>query len=124
VRAITEAAQSRLTDIAGSRDDLDISRYEAPDAGNLEHLIAHAADVLAHGVTDFDYADDSRPTAAGDVARLVERLCAVGLDEVLAVDLSRPDIPVAVARVVVPGLGYLEVHRPRRGARHLPQGTS
>jgi ribosomal protein S12 methylthiotransferase accessory factor len=124
VRAITEAAQSRLTDIAGSRDDLDLSRYETPDTGNIEHLLAHAADVLDHGVTSFDYADASCPTPAGDVARLVERLSAAGLDQVLAVDLSRPDIPVAVARVVVPGLGYLEVHRPRRGARHLPQGTS
>jgi len=105
LRALTEAAQSRLTAIAGSRDDegrRDYARVRAgPTRQRLRALIcddAHAARDF-HAAPAFDSDDFSL-----DVAWLLERLAAVGIDEVVAVDLQKPAIGVAVVKVVIPGL--------------------
>ena len=38
------------------------------------------------------------------MAWLLERLRAVGIEQVVAVDLTRPELAIPVVRVVVPGL--------------------
>ncbi len=118
IRAITEAAQSRLTDIAGSRDDLSLAFYRPAEAGNLDAFIAHAEDRLTHPAAPFAHPDRSGPTAGADAAHLILRLIRAGLPRILCCDLSRPGLPIHVMRVVVPGLGWLDGHRPRTGARH------
>jgi ribosomal protein S12 methylthiotransferase accessory factor len=102
-RALTEAAQHRLTVISGARDDLGDAEYAAPDA----ELQAMRRALLLEGraprpfqrAPRFD-SDDLRD----DAAHLAARLQAVGVDEIFAVDLSKPEIGVAVVRAVVPGL--------------------
>ncbi|WP_407520159.1 YcaO-like family protein [Methylobacterium oryzisoli] len=102
-RALTEAAQSRLTAIAGARDDLGRTQYgETQSAQALGTVRALAG------------AAGSRPFAAvptheagsveNDLAYVVGCLARAGLDRVLVVDLSRNGLPVRVARVIVPGL--------------------
>lgn len=118
IRALTEAAQSRLTQIAGSRDDLKSAHYLPPSIGLSAHILGQAADVLTHGFANFDYVDASRATAKDDVDTLLSKLREAGRHHVLGVDLSRTDIPMHVMRIVVPGLGYLESHLPVRGKRH------
>jgi ribosomal protein S12 methylthiotransferase accessory factor len=103
-RALTEAAQSRLTTIAGSRDDLTRRRYrlfQAPDA--LEFLAQLA--VNSEGHRDFCSAP-SMPSATleEDIVSILGRLQTIGIERVVVVDLSRRELPCAVARVVVPGL--------------------
>jgi ribosomal protein S12 methylthiotransferase accessory factor len=102
-RALTEAAQSRLTQISGSRDDLTRGTYRATqDAGALE---THRRIAREAGVVDFDKVPSSTAeTVEGDIARVIADLRAIGIDHVLAVDLSRPGLPVSVVRVIVPGL--------------------
>jgi ribosomal protein S12 methylthiotransferase accessory factor len=46
---------------------------------------------------------DSR-TCAEDLAWMLDRLRAVGIGQVIAVDLTRPEFGVPVVRVVIPGL--------------------
>jgi ribosomal protein S12 methylthiotransferase accessory factor len=104
IRALTEAAQSRLTGIAGSRDDLDRERY----------LPLYAAETLdffqrleTTGTAERDFRSTpslAEPTIEADVHTVLERLRGVGLDHAVIVDLSRPEVPVAVVRVIVPGL--------------------
>ena len=120
IRAITEAAQSRLTDIAGSRDDLAQSYYRPAPAGNLDAFLAHAEDRLDHPAAAFDHPDASGASADCDVAHLVRLLVDAGLPRLLCCDLSRPDLPIHVARVVVPGLGWIDGHSPHAGGRALP----
>jgi YcaO-like protein with predicted kinase domain len=102
VRAVTEAAQSRLIDIAGARDDLFRADHaarvdpEGPFAGRLPPLPS-APRTLPGGPGD---ATDSM---AGDVALLVARLAAAGIAPV-AVDLTRDDIGIPVVRAVAAGL--------------------
>jgi ribosomal protein S12 methylthiotransferase accessory factor YcaO len=55
------------------------------------------------------------PTCAADLAWMLARLRAVGVTQVLAVDLSPPDLGIAVTRVVIPGLEGPDDHE-----RYLP----
>ena len=49
-------------------------------------------------------------TCAEDLAWMLDRLRAVGIGEVMAVDLTRPEIGVPVVRVVIPGLEGQDDH--------------
>jgi ribosomal protein S12 methylthiotransferase accessory factor len=110
-RAVAEAAQSRLTLIAGSRDDISPRDYAPRADHNVSILIEHTFDVAAHGYAKFDYSDASGATAADDVVILVSRLRSVGLSQILIADLSREELPINVVRVLVPGLGRILGHR-------------
>ncbi|HET7488861.1 MAG TPA: YcaO-like family protein [Acidimicrobiales bacterium] len=100
-RALTEAAQSRLTTISGARDDLTRARYRGfQDAAGRRAL----RDSLAGGG-----ATPMRPpapvtTVEHDVAAVLAALHRAGVGPALVADLSRPGWPVAVVRVVVVGL--------------------
>ena len=103
-RALTEAAQSRLTLIAGSRDDRTPVEYayasERPRAARRRPSRDGAGGRGRFQDTPtFDH-----PTLEQDVALELERLAAAGLREVVAVDLSRPEFGIPVVRVVIPGM--------------------
>jgi ribosomal protein S12 methylthiotransferase accessory factor len=103
LRALTEAAQGRLTLIAGSRDD----NARAVYAAGQDRLIGQRArDCLAaeprrHFEETPSYDNDSFEE---DVALILARLSAAGMSEVVVVDLSKPEFGIPVVRVVVPGL--------------------
>jgi ribosomal protein S12 methylthiotransferase accessory factor len=104
-RALTEAAQSRLVHVTGSRDDVSAAghaRHRSPSA------LAQAARQLATSDRPprrfADVPQHQAPSFEDDVALLLERLGAVGLPEPWVVDLSRPDEPIHVVRVLAPGL--------------------
>jgi ribosomal protein S12 methylthiotransferase accessory factor len=97
-RALTEAAQSRLTYIAGSRDDL-----HEPVAGSRPFL-AFEDFVEPRGECDFSGIPDlSTASIAADLDRVVERLEQHGR-EPFWLDLTRPDIGVPVVIAFIPGL--------------------
>ena len=104
LRAATEAAQSRLGHIAGSRDDLFRKTY------------ATAADVLE----PFELGAHRRYAAvpslpfgswSAAIAAVAGRVKALTGAAPLAVDLSRPDFDLPVVFVVAPGL---RLDAPRR----------
>ena len=103
LRALTEAAQSRLTLISGSRDDIRRHDYQLPavpagDSGTVEgrgfqRVPTHESD-----------------TFADDIGWLLQRLRGAGCPQVMAFDLSHPGLQIPVVRVVIPGLeGPLEI---------------
>ncbi len=102
LRALVEAAQARLTLIAGSRDDLSPRTYEAfSDPRALELTVAALrAARPARGLP----ASRAAATFEGDLEVLLAALRAAGIEAVALVDLTIPAIGVPVARVVVPGL--------------------
>jgi ribosomal protein S12 methylthiotransferase accessory factor len=122
-RALTEAAQSRLTYIAGIRDDLLPSEYEEPPTAEivdalLDALRQECEPHLFREVPSFT-ADDLRR----DLDWELDRLCAAGISRVVAVDLTRPEFEIPVVRVVIPGLEgdirhphYVAGQRARRAA--------
>jgi ribosomal protein S12 methylthiotransferase accessory factor len=121
LRALTEAAQTRLTLISGARDDMGVAHY----IGSLDRAVyARIVAEMRAGRGDRSFAD--APTFDGetldaDLAWALERLRAAGGAQVLAVDLTKPALGIAVARVVIPGLeglsdapGYVPGERCRR----------
>lgn len=102
LKALLEAVQVRTGYIAGARDDM--APEEFAGSGPVEKLRWLEPLLALPGRRPFDH----RPSGCGDAARDVEmlrqRLAAVGLDEVILVDLSRAGIDLPVVRLVVPGL--------------------
>ena len=102
-RALTEAAQSRLTLIAGSRDDCPPAYYRR--IRDAEAIGAHLAVLAAGGRRSFaDVAHVPAASVDADVAHELDRLRAAGIEQAILVDLTRPDAGVPVVRMVVPGL--------------------
>jgi YcaO-like protein with predicted kinase domain len=126
-RALTEAAQSRLTRIAGSRDDLQGAHVEAHRSA--AKIAADRARILApvgEG-TRLHPAISPFATFEDELGYLLHRIEGAGAGPALVVDLSPPARPFSVLRVIVPGLegssdnpGY----RPGRRARALDVNPS
>jgi ribosomal protein S12 methylthiotransferase accessory factor len=118
MRALTEAVQSRLTLISGSRDDAFYRTYEAfADRDNLER--AWRRIVRTQGRIPFgSRAPLDTPSFDEDVRTLLERLRALGSTSAVVVDLTRPASGIPVVKVIVPGLeGHGESIGYRPGAR-------
>lgn len=101
LRAVTEAAQSRLTRVSGAREDFGDEAYPgdpglqsgqpAPDAGP--------------GVRSLDALPDfATETLREDLLEVASRLAARGFDQAIVADLTDPALGIPVFRVVVPGL--------------------
>ena len=104
LRALTEAGQARNTYIAGSRDDYFPQLYSAAARARRR---SSCLGLLAPLQPQRDYLhvpDFESSSIEGDLDWMLARLRAVGIDEVVTVDLTREAIGVAVARVIVPGL--------------------
>jgi ribosomal protein S12 methylthiotransferase accessory factor len=104
LRALTEAAQARLSSIVGARDDLLPEQYSP--AGRARRWQACDALLEIHAPERPFHAVPSRePDCFKDeIAWSVQRLRSVGVDQILVVDLTKPMFGIPVVRVVVPGL--------------------
>ena len=103
-RALTEAAQTRLTYITGIRDDLLPAEYEEPPTADIVEALL---DALRRETAPRSFRD--APTFAADDLRQdlqweLGRLLSTGFSRAVAVDLTRPDFDIPVVRVVIPGL--------------------
>ena len=102
-RALLEAAQSRVTLIAGSRDDHPPARDRA---GRDPWSIVLRRRAVEDGKPEwpFDALPDAGPLDPPDaVVLLLDRLRAVGSGHPVMVDLTRREVGIPVVRVVVPG---------------------
>jgi YcaO-like protein with predicted kinase domain len=103
-RALTEAAQTRLSYISGARDDLPPEHYAAPDNGDVDEALLDALQAgrgpRSFGNVPHFGSDD----IADDVRWELERLRSIGIERAIAVDLTRPELGISVVRVVIPGL--------------------
>ena len=98
-RALTEAAQTRLTYIAGGRDDFFPTDYaRATDPDLMADLWERLAAPCDEPVT-FDELERLEPKSLGHALELlVERV-----GDVIVVDLTHPKLRVPVVRVIAPG---------------------
>jgi ribosomal protein S12 methylthiotransferase accessory factor len=110
LRGLTEAAQVRTTYIVGSREDILQADYEHT---TLETRLRRAQTLLrpVDRMRDFNAIERFMfETFEAEVSWLVNRLRAVGIRQAIAVDLTRSEFGVPVARVVVPGLEGSDHH--------------
>jgi ribosomal protein S12 methylthiotransferase accessory factor len=108
VRALTEAVQSRATDIQAAREDM-LRADEPPGM-----MGDHARRISALPTDQWYYMEPARTVAlnavndrrSGDLARdvrtVLDSLRSYGASCAVAVDLSPPDLPMAVVRTIVP----------------------
>jgi ribosomal protein S12 methylthiotransferase accessory factor len=102
VRAITEAAQSRLCYIHGAREDL-AAKMAGHSTLRLK-LILNWFDRLQPDARWESIADRSTGDLQADLDRLLERLRADGVEHVYVCDLTREPFNIPVVKVVVPGM--------------------
>jgi YcaO-like protein with predicted kinase domain len=121
LRSLTEAAQGRLTLIAGARDDL--SRRQFDDDSARSRAAEKRAQLRSERPRrSFAAAPDvDHDTFDADVHWELQQLAAAGLRQVIAVNLSSPRLQVPVVRVIIPHLeamsevpGYVPGARARR----------
>ena len=119
-RALTEAAQSRLTLISGARDDVGRSCYR-PLPNHDRHLASLRRASTAARRAFGDLCDLSTQTLEQDLDIIIAALLRLGF-EPCWVDLTKPGIGIPVGRAMVPGLELLndvETYRPGDRARAL-----
>jgi YcaO-like protein with predicted kinase domain len=103
LRALTEAAQSRLGSISGARDDA--AGWEYGRGADEEVPPASSADPAGEANRDFATVPSFDSVSFdADVAWELSALRAAGISEVVAVDLTHEDFGIPVVRVIVPGL--------------------
>ena len=114
-RAISETVQSRMTFIAGARDDLVPATFSQPV--NPATLLAFEAP-YQHSLDAMPVMDVRDTKTALD--RLISHLIACGIDELYAIDIAPAWLPVSVAKIFAPQLENPDGDRKvRLGSRAL-----
>jgi ribosomal protein S12 methylthiotransferase accessory factor len=103
LRALTEAAQSRLTMISGARDDMPRHDYiHQTDPDMLLHFRTHTS--LPGSRRYSDVPSFESDFFEEDVNWELSRIQSTGFDRVIVLDLTRPEFQLPVVRVVIPGM--------------------
>jgi ribosomal protein S12 methylthiotransferase accessory factor YcaO len=95
-RALTEAAQSRLTCIQGGREDLP-DYVPASGAAPAEPRHGDRPTVSFDDIPSYQH-----PSITDDVEFIIERMRQSGFDQVVVVDITRKEVGIPVVRVIVP----------------------
>ncbi|WP_174072542.1 YcaO-like family protein [Rhizobium rhizogenes] len=108
IRAVTEAAQSRLTFISGGRDDIHPESFTRA----LPQSIRSCFDADPKQMTE---ANVRLPKGAGALLQLtIDRLRDAAISSAIVVPLTSRSLPFAVAKIVVPQLENPAGNRKRR----------
>ncbi len=119
-RALTEAAQTRLTCIQGGREDLpDFARTAGAPAAATWHDGGHT-------IGFDDIASYEHRSINDDVEFIIERMRQAGFGQVVVFDVTRVEVGIPVVRVIVPRteawtLYFLHSGRASLGQRVLQQ---
>jgi ribosomal protein S12 methylthiotransferase accessory factor len=106
-RALTEAAQARVTTIAGARDDIPDEAYtELRQRLSLRNPLKLRGEQHAFENVH-SYADTS---LEDDLAEVVQLLSTRSGNSACWVDLTHPDLGIPVVRVIAPGLDMPRGH--------------
>ncbi|MCG8508590.1 MAG: YcaO-like family protein, partial [Rhodospirillales bacterium] len=107
-RALTEAAQSRLTFVSGVRDDMPRHEYEYfLDPKVIKEWQAVVED-SAGGRNFQEVVTWGNTTIEEDLETQLQQLRSVGINEVVIVDLMKPEFGIPVVRAIIPGLEGLD----------------
>jgi len=114
-RALTEAAQSRVVQIHGAREDTDreqvVRTFGYDHMKKLNKYWYEDLDTVSMG----DLKDDSSDTPAANINTVIEKLDGIA-DAAIIVDLSR-GVEVPVIRAIIPMFEQYTLDRERRGER-------
>ncbi len=118
IRALTEVAQSRLTQIQGAREDtyraefMRMFGYERIKKMN-KHWFSESNDVKELRVMP----NLSKSDILDEIKLVISTLKDRGFDHVVVVDLTRKELGIPTVRVIVPGLEVYSLDVDRIGSR-------
>jgi len=107
-RAVTEAVQSRLTMISGSRDDLPHSFYSQASSPDSIRYYLKLLERPGFGRCFDELPSRHFASFHEDVRWYLTQLKASGLGSVIVVNLTRPKFDIPVVRVVIPDTRQLK----------------
>ena len=120
LRALTEVAQSRATQINGAREDTvraDFAReagYERMKRINKYYFRDEEEKIALSSIEN-----KSTTSINKDLEIVKEELMANDIDKVLYYDLTRPELDVSVVRVIIPEMELFALDPSRAGYRFL-----
>jgi len=118
LKALTEVAQSRLTQIHGAREDAvmaDGNRKLGYDRVKRMNQLWFGKAAESIDLPDMQSID--KGDLGDNIIEIVRRINGSGLRDVITVDLTRKELGVPVVRVVVPGLEVFSIDSDRVGRR-------
>ena len=104
LRALNEAAQSRLTMISGSRDNLSREDYQRTQSSHMVERKRARFEVTGRRRSLLEVPNFEGESFYQDVVWELEQLHSAGISRVAVVDLTKPEFGLPVVRVVIPGL--------------------
>ena len=115
-RAITEAAQSRVVQIQGAREDTDREGFIRSVGYDRMKRLNWFWFEEGEKISLSEVQDLSRKSPAENIDVILEKLKGLA-ERVLVVDLSREEVAVPVVRVIIPGFELFTIDRDRKGKR-------
>ncbi|HJJ89016.1 MAG TPA: YcaO-related McrA-glycine thioamidation protein [Methanocorpusculum sp.] len=117
IRALTEVAQSRATQIHGAREDTTLAEFrEMIGYERVKRMNAHwFHEGETRDISEIDGCATS--DFQTDILAIIDRLQAAGLDRILIANMTNPKLGVPVVRGIVPGLECFSIDNERRGKR-------
>ena len=115
-RAITEAAQSRVVQIHGAREDTDREKFVRNIGYDQMKRMNKFWYEEKETISFADINDFSTATPAGNIQVVLDQLKDI-VDNVIVVDLSRENVNVPVVRVIIPTFELYTLDRERVGKR-------
>ena len=125
LRALTEVAQSRATQIHGTREDttravfMRKAGYERMKRIN-KHWFGESEEIIEMD----DIKNRSGKSFKEDIETSMKLLKKAGFEDVLFVDLTKPEIEIPVVRVIIPGMEVYSVDPERVGRRLVKYSKS
>jgi len=118
IRALTEVAQSRLTQIHGAREDTvhaDVNRKLGYERMKRLNKMWFAPSGKERELSSYEVLDT--PDVLDDIQVALDKLSKAGFKKVVAIDLTRKELKIPVARVVIPGMEVFALDEERAGRR-------
>ena len=120
LRALTEVAQSRATQIHGAREDTVRADF-ARTAGyeRMKRINKHYFQEEDEKIALSDIKNNSTDSITKDIDIVLNELKANEIEHVLYYDLTRPELDVNVVRVIIPTMELYSIDQSRVGYRFL-----
>ena len=120
IRALTEVAQSRATQIHGAREDTVRADF-ARTAGyeRMKRINKHYFEDEDTKINFKEINNNSATSITQDIEIVVDELERNEIEHVIYCDLTRPEINVNVVRVIVPTMELYSIDQSRAGYRFL-----
>lgn len=118
IRALTEVAQSRATQIHGTREDTNRAVFmRKAGYDRMKRINKHWFNDSYKLIDILSIKDKSKATFKEDIETCIKNLKKNGFKKIYYMDLTRKEIQIPVVRVIIPGMEVYSVDVERIGKR-------